>query len=109
MQFTTIKLFNQTVLRFAAPRFGGSKEYKSMVMTMHDGIFVCSFMQHRNTSIVLDATDYIKQKLEELNKLPIPTPLKIVDYDPMPKVHIIYNNLNYYNFLVTFFFVYILF
>ncbi|XP_004500338.1 uncharacterized protein [Cicer arietinum] len=44
---------------------------------------------HRNTSIVLDATDYIKQKLEELNKLPIPTPLKIVDYDPMPKLKVV--------------------
>jgi hypothetical protein len=49
-------------------------------------------MQHNKASVILDAIEYIqglKQKLEELKQLPVPTTQSIIDYNPMPKVCII--------------------
>ncbi|XP_045823870.1 transcription factor bHLH61-like [Trifolium pratense] len=46
---------------------------------------------HSKTSVILDATEYIqglKQKLEELKQLPVPTTQSIVDYNPMPKLKV---------------------
>lgn len=52
-------------------------------------------MQHQKTSVLLDATKYIqglKQKLAELNRLPVAKAQTIIDNDPMPKV-LTYTNL----------------
>jgi tRNA uridine 5-carbamoylmethylation protein Kti12 len=49
-------------------------------------------MQHNKASVILDSTEYIqglKQKLEEMKQLPVPTTHSIIDYNPMPKVCII--------------------
>lgn len=42
--------------------------------------------------MILEATEYIqdlKQKLEELNLFAVATAQKVIEYDPMPKVHIL--------------------
>lgn len=66
--------------------------YDSNPCDICDGLicFPRVLLQRRKTSVLLDATEYIqglKQKLEELNRLQVATEQKIVDYDPMPKVH----------------------
>ncbi|GAU27287.1 hypothetical protein TSUD_125680 [Trifolium subterraneum] len=46
---------------------------------------------HSKTSVILGATEYIqglKQKLEELKQLSVPTTQSIVDYNPMPKLKV---------------------
>ncbi|KAK2386623.1 transcription regulator [Trifolium repens] len=50
-----------------------------------------TYPSHNKASVILDSTEYIqglKQKLEELKQLPVPTTQSIIDYNPMPKLKV---------------------
>ncbi|KAK2386626.1 transcription regulator [Trifolium repens] len=50
-----------------------------------------TYPSHNKASVILDATEYIqglKQKLEELKQLPVPTTQPIIDYNLMPKLKV---------------------
>lgn len=57
-------------------------------MLIYDGMF-CLFVQRRKTSVILDASKYIrglKQKLQELNQLAVAAAQKDIEYGPVMPV-----------------------